>query len=151
MDKESLVRETIDLQRKANKATRQNDIKVWMSLPISIAQLKTLFFIVDQGGTSPGELALALGVTTTNTTGIIDRLLKQELVSRAENPENRRRLIIRATGKGEDLVTNLRERRAGPMCEILDYMSMGELITLSQGLRYLLKAAETREQRSAGS
>jgi len=151
MDKESLVRETIDLQRKANKATRQNDIKVWMSLPVSIAQLKTLFFIVDQGGTSPGELASALGVTPTNTTGIIDRLVKQELVSRTENPENRRRLIIRATRQGEDLVTDLRERRAGPMREILDYMSMDELSTLSQGLRSLLKAAQARGQKSGGS
>ena len=145
MEKVELVREIIELQRKVDRARRQYQLDVWMSLPLTIAQLKSLFFISNQGSTNSGKLAAALGVTPTDTTGIVDRLVKQGLVSRTENAQDRRMLLLRATDKGEELVTNLRERRRGHMSEVLEHMSMDELATLAQGLTSLVKAAEANE------
>ena len=146
MDKAELISQIITLQRKADQARRQYELDVWMSLPLTIAQLKSLFFIINQGSTSAGTLAAALGVTPTNTTGIIDRLVKQGLVTRTENPENRRMLLLRATDRGEELVARLRERRRDYMSEVLQRMSVGELTTISQGLSSLVKAAEVQEK-----
>lgn len=142
MEKAELVREIIELQRKVDRARRQREPGPWMDLPLTIAQLKSLFFISNQGSTNLGNLAAALGVTPTNTTGIVDRLVKKKLVSRNEDTQDRRMLLLQATTKGEELVTNLRDRRRGHVSEVLALMSMDELVTLAQGLTSLVKANE---------
>jgi DNA-binding MarR family transcriptional regulator len=145
MEREELIREIIELQRKADRARRQYEIDVWMGLTLTRAQLKSLFFISNQGSTNSKELAAALGVTPTNTTGIVDRLVKQGLVSRTEDTRDRRMLLLRATDEGEELLAKLRERRRGYMSEILARMSADELATLAQGLASLVKAMEHDE------
>ncbi len=114
MDKVTLIEKIIQLQRQLNRALRQHEPDVWMNLNLTIAQLKSLFFIVNEGSINFRKLAAALGVTPANMTGIVNRLVVQGLVSRTENPEDRRMLLLRATGKGEALVTNLRESNNEP-------------------------------------
>ena len=103
--KEELVNQIIQLQRKADQARRQYELDIWISLPLTIVQLKSLFFISDQGSTTSGKLAVALGVTPTNMTGVVDRLVKRGLVSRTEGAQDRRSVSLRVTDKGEELVT----------------------------------------------
>ena len=145
MDKTKLIKEIIELQRQVDRSRRQPTLDVWMSLPITIAQLKSLFFISNQGGSNLGQLAAALGVTPANVTGIVDRLLEHGLVSRKENMQDRRMLLLRTTSKGEELVANLRERRRSHLSEILARLSVDELATLAQGLTSLVKATEAHE------
>jgi DNA-binding MarR family transcriptional regulator len=148
MEKTELIREIIELQHKVDRARRQYQLDVWMSLPLTIAQLKSLFFISNQGSTNLGNLAEALGVTPTNMTGIVDRLVKKGLVSRTENPEDRRMLSLRVTAEGEELVARLRQKRKGYMSEVLAHMGTDELATLAQGFASLVKAIETHEVES---
>ena len=145
MDKLELINQIIELQRISDRARRQYELDVWMNLPLTIGQLKSLFFIRNQGSTNLSTLATALGVTPTNTTGIIDRLMKQGLVSRTENPEDRRMLILRPTHKGEELVNKLRARRRDYMFEILSHMSVDELTDLLKGLTSLIEVSEKHE------
>ncbi len=145
MEKLELITEIIELQRKIDRARRQYELDVWMGLPLTMAQLKSLFFINNQGSTNSGKLAAALGVTPTNVTGIIDRLVKQDLVSRTEDMQDRRMLLLQATGRGEELVVKLRERRRGYLSEALARFSVDELATLAQGFNLLAEAIEARE------
>ena len=92
------------------------------------------------------KLAAALGVTPTNVTGIVERLVKKGLVTRTESDQDRRILLLRATEDGEELVVKLGERRRGHMSEVLAHMSMGELATLAQGFASLVKAVEAHER-----
>jgi DNA-binding MarR family transcriptional regulator len=144
-NKKRLIREIIELQRKADRARRQYELDVWMGLTLTRAQLKSLFFISNQGSTNSKELAAALKVTPTNTTGIVDRLVKQGLVSRTEDTRDRRMLLLRATDEGEELLAKLRERRRGYMSEVMSRMSVDELATLAQGLASLVKATQDYE------
>lgn len=145
MFKEELVEQIIQLQRKADQARRQYELDIWMSLPLSIAQLKSLFFITDQGKTTSGKLAIVLGVTPTNITGIVDRLVKQGLVSRSEDTQDRRSLSLRATDKGEELITHLRARRTGYLYDVLERMDLNELTELAKGLTAFIEATEAQE------
>jgi DNA-binding MarR family transcriptional regulator len=145
MEKQELITEIIKLQRKVDRSRRQYELGVWLDLPITMAQLKSLFFISNQGSTHPGKLAAALGVTPTNVTGIIDRLVKQGLVSRAEDVQDRRVMLLKATGRGEELVARLRERRRSYLAGVLERLRMDELNVLARGLASLARAAETRE------
>jgi DNA-binding MarR family transcriptional regulator len=145
MEKEDLVKKVMELQRKVDRVRRQYGVDVWMGLPITIAQLKSLWFISSRGSCNSSELATALKVTPTNITGIIDRLVKQGLVSREEDAEDRRKLLLRVTDKGEELLDKLRERRKGRLSEVLSRMTPEELNTLAQGYSFLIKAQDDQE------
>ncbi len=148
MDKSELTKEIIELQRLVFRSSRQYGRDVWLELNLTISQLKSLFFIANQGTTNFSRLAAALGVTPPNVTGIVDRLVDQGLVSRRENPEDRRMLMLRVTKKGETLISELRERTVSHMSEALAHLSLGELNTIAQGLRLLSKAVEAHEESS---
>jgi DNA-binding MarR family transcriptional regulator len=145
MDKAELIKEIIKLQKKIDLARRQYELDVWMNLPITIGQLKSLFFISNQGSTNLGKLAAALRVTSTNTTGIIDRLVKQGLVSRTEDAQDRRMLLLRVTEEGERLVTQLREKRRDYRVQVMTRMNIEELTTLAQGLTFMSGAVTAHE------
>jgi DNA-binding MarR family transcriptional regulator len=49
-------------------------------------------------------------------------------------------LILRTTEKGEELVSNLRERRRNVMADALARLNADELATLAKGLNSLVKA-----------
>ena len=146
METTELIGEILKLQRRIDRARRQYQLDIWMSLPLTMAQLKCLFFISNQGSTNSKKLAKALGVTPTNITGIIDRLVKQGLVSRTEDAQDRRMLVLKATVKGEGLVTSLRERKRSLFSKALAYMSTDELTALYQGLTSLAKLVEAHEE-----
>jgi DNA-binding MarR family transcriptional regulator len=143
--KAELIEEIVQLQRQVNRALRQGESDVWMELSLTIAQLKSLFFISNEGSTNFTKLAQALRVTPSNVTGIVDRLVGQGLVSRRENPESRRMLVLQATDKGEALLTSLREIKIGQLSEMLSRLSEEQLSTLAQGLRFLAKTTEVGE------
>jgi DNA-binding MarR family transcriptional regulator len=145
MEKEGLINKIIELQWKEDRCRRQYELDVWMTLTLTRAQLKSLFFISNRGSTNSKELSAALSVTPTNTTGIVDRLEKQGLVSRTGDTQDRRILTIRTTDKGEELVTKLRERRRGYMSEILTRISTDELTTIARGLASLVNVMERDE------
>jgi DNA-binding MarR family transcriptional regulator len=105
---------------------------VWMDLDLTIVQLKSLFFIDSKESTNFKNLADALGVTPPSITGIIDRLVEQDLVSRKENPENRRMLVLKVTVKGKELLTKLIEIRKSKMISILGRLSLQDLSDLAR-------------------
>jgi DNA-binding MarR family transcriptional regulator len=146
MDKTTLIKEIIELQRKVDRYRRGTTLDAWMNLPpITVPQIKSLFFISNQGSTSLGKLASALGVTPANVTGIVDRLVEHKLITRVENTQDRRMLIVRTTEKGEELVANLRERKKSYLSKALSDLNSDELTNLSQGLASLVKAFESQQ------
>lgn len=146
MPEEELVEKIIQLQRKADQARRQYELDIWMNLHLTIAQLRSLFFISDQVNTTAGKLAAAQNVTPTNITGIVDRLVKKGLVKRTEDSRDRRSLSLQTTDKGEELVIKLRSRRSGYLSGVLNRMSDEELGQMMLGLEAFVKAAEVQER-----
>jgi DNA-binding MarR family transcriptional regulator len=120
---------------------------IWMDVELTMAQFKSLIFIINDDKATPGKLAKALSVTSANVTGIIERLVKQGLVIRKGNPEDRRVLFLEATPKGISLYGSLLEWRAKDMSGILERMNSEEVAHLAQGLTALLRAV--RERRDA--
>jgi len=113
-----------------------------MDLSLTIAQLKSLFFIDSEGSTNFKKLASALRVTPPNVTRIIDRLVKEGLVSREENPDNRRMQLLKTTDSGKALLAKLRESGISSVSGILTQLSLEELSDLAQGLAALVRAAK---------
>ena len=94
------------------------------------------------------RLADALEVTPPSVTGIVDHLVEHGMVSRQENPENRRMQTLRVTDKGKALILKLREGRVSHIAGILAHLTSEELSTLSQGLKALNRAASAQHSRN---
>jgi len=143
----NLLAEVLELEHRAHQLMRQYSLDAWMGLSLTVPQLKSLFFIATHPDTSPGKLAAALGVTPSNVTGIVDRLVEQGLVHREENQSDRRVLVLKLTEKGKTILANLRERRSNRVQEIMSKLSEQELNCLAIGLRALVAAAEETDRR----
>jgi DNA-binding MarR family transcriptional regulator len=134
MDREKLIQEIVNLGHRLGHHVRQHEPDAWMDLNLTISQVKSLFFINATGGTNFRKLAAALGRTPPDVTRIVDRLVGQGLVSRRENPEDRRMLMLHTTEAGKALVTRLHESRMSQIHHILEQLSDKELATLAEGL-----------------
>jgi MarR family transcriptional regulator, organic hydroperoxide resistance regulator len=146
MENTAIIEKILDLQQQADNTFRHFSPQHWIELNLSIAQLKSLLFIAAKGKTNFKKIAEALGVTPPNITGIIDRLVEQGLVSRTENSEDRRIMLLQVTDKGQQLLTNLRESRVNFFKQVLSRMKQDELQCLSQGLAALIKAAAQKSE-----
>jgi DNA-binding MarR family transcriptional regulator len=144
MVKKELIEEMVELQRRVDRDRRQYELDAWMHLHLGIGQLKALFFISNRGSTTTGKLATALGVTPTNVTGIIDRLLEKELITRTGDPDDRRVLLLRTTTPGDELVTELRQKRRERMTELFNRLSDEEAAFVAQALKIMVKAIEVQ-------
>ncbi len=122
-----------------------------MDLSLTIPQLKTLFYVVDEGTTHFRKLAGALRVTPSNVTGIVDRLVQQRLINRQENPEDRRVFLLTPTRQGEILVDRLREKRTNYLSRIIEELDAEELSDLERGLTALARAVAKQEEESLAS
>jgi DNA-binding MarR family transcriptional regulator len=143
MDKSQLVQEVVELERQVGRIIGQHAPSVWIDSGLTVTQLRSLFLIANKGSTNFRKLAEALKVTPSNVTGIIDRLEDQGLVSRTQNPEDRREMTLQATDKGKALVFNLKEAGMQEMTQILSLLSLEELSALAQGLSAFMKAADS--------
>ena len=145
MDKLQLIHEIVELQEKLGEIIGQNHPSVLIASGLTIAQLKSLFLITSKGSTNFKKLAEALAVTSSNVTGLVDRLVELGLVSRAESPEDRRMMILQATDKGRALLSNFKERGLKHMTQILTLLSLEELTALAQGLSAFIRVANAHK------
>jgi DNA-binding MarR family transcriptional regulator len=143
MGKSQLIQEIVELERQVGRIMGQHAQIIWIDSGLTLTQLKSLFLIANKGSTNFTKLAEALGVTPSNVTGIVDRLEEQGLVSRTQNPEDRREMTLQATDRGKALVSNLKEVGVKHMTQILSLLSLRELSALAQGLSAFIEAAET--------
>jgi DNA-binding MarR family transcriptional regulator len=143
MGKSQLIQKIVELERQVGRIIGQHAQIIWTDSGLTLTQLRSLFLIANKGSTNFRKLAEALGVTPSNVTGIVDRLVEQGLVSRTQNPEDRREMTLQATDKGQAVVSNLKEVGIKHMTHILSLLSLEELSALIQGLSAFIRVAET--------
>ena len=145
-NRDELTEAIIQLWKRMGQCMGKDAPEAWLELSLTIGQLKSLLFIDYEGSTNFKRLAAALGVTPPNVTGIVDRLVEHELVSRSENPENRRMQILRLTEKGSNLLNELKERKVSQLTALLSRMDTQDLFALEQSLAALTRTAGQSEE-----
>lgn len=98
---------------------------------------------------SPAGLSTLTGISRSTMTGIIDRLEKNHLLERRQNPQDRRSQNIEFTEKGLDLIKNLSQVAEKIKSEPLQALSEEQLLNLRDDLvlieNYLKKEQEDGE------
>jgi DNA-binding MarR family transcriptional regulator len=99
-------------------------------------------------GLRMGDLSRRLMVSNGNVTGLIDRLVQEELVSRETAPGDRRKQVVRLTPAGRrafDAMAPAHEAWIVDMMSGLERDDMGELLELLGRLRSVLDHPQTDE------
>src|SRR5437660_5468324 len=104
-----------------------------MDIDITIAQLRTLHVLAEEGPLVIGQIAQRLGIGLSTGGHLVDRLVQAGLAERAEDAEDRRRTVARLTPAGEHVYTQL---RIGPqrMQALLREMDEDDLRALLEGI-----------------
>lgn len=105
---------------------------------------------IQEGATSPGELARLWRVTPAVVTGILDRLERRSLVRREPDPLDRRRLRLALTAQGEQAGRDIDQMLTGALAQQLATCSAGELAELQRSLLLLQRVFRELEARQPG-
>ena len=95
--------------------------------PLTLPQFDVMAQLHRNDGMTPGELTRELLVTAGNLTGIIERLVRMELVSRHSVPGDRRAVRLRLTTKGRRLMRSAIPRHRREVASLVSVLPAGEL------------------------
>ena len=116
-------------------------IKGWSEGGLTIPQMRLLWTLRDEDGQPVGALAEHLGVNPSTITGHVDRLVRQGLVRREEDPDDRRIVRNFLTEDGLVTVNAVRHIAGVYVINILKRLEDHELERLDAALRDLNRAA----------
>ena len=107
-----------------------------------LLQLRVLVVLWSRPSLSLGELAQAVGISLTRASRLCDRLVTHGLVNRADDPDNRRQLVLRLTPAGQEVVETVWQERAEEIRPVLSRMSPEGRVRLVSALGEFARAAD---------
>lgn len=117
----------------------------WLSLDLTMGQLKALFVLTTQGPLSVGTLGRVLAIGEPAASLLVDKLEERGLAGRADDPQDRRRTLVVPTEGATALAVRLRRARDEQLSGWLTRLSAHELRDLHRGLTALVRVTEDRE------
>lgn len=109
--------------------------------PVGLAEAEfrvlTALFSQPDGVAYPSDLCLRAAQSPANMSRISDELVDRELITRAHSAQDRRRMVLGITAKGEELVRSLLPTLFGPMRALFSDFSDPEQIHLIELLKRL--------------
>jgi DNA-binding MarR family transcriptional regulator len=119
--------------------------EVWSDVSVTIQQLRVMTILYTDGPRRVSILARRLNVSTPTMTGILDRLVRQDLISRQDDPADRRVVLNVLTEKGHSLIERLQPVQSDRLRDIVARLESGQRQDVVSGLTRLLAAARAVE------
>lgn len=94
-------------------------------------------------GMTLGELSQRMMVTNGNVTGLVDRLVAEELISRKQHKSDRRSHIVSLTEKGRRQFGRMAKEHEDWIAEMFSELSRTEIATLTKVLGKLKSSVRT--------
>jgi DNA-binding MarR family transcriptional regulator len=110
-DRGKLIHEVGAVLRTYQRSVDVFDETVAGYLGINRTDLRALDVLLEQGQTTPGFLADALGLTSGSVTALLDRLERLKFLERSPDPSDRRRIVVRPSPQ----ILALAEKIYGPL------------------------------------
>jgi DNA-binding MarR family transcriptional regulator len=101
--------------------------RAWADLGLTTAQLRVMFLMRTTPGVTAGALASRLAVTPPTISGIVDRLVKLDLVRREDDESDRRLVRNFLSDKGEAACSMLQRRSHAYLGHVLAAMDAADI------------------------
>jgi DNA-binding MarR family transcriptional regulator len=108
---------------------------------VTLTQFRTLVILDGHAGINLNRLAELLDVNSSTAMRMIDRLLVADLVTRRDNPANRREVLLDLSVAGRRIVRQVTAKRRAEIARIVTQMPEAQREALVQALRAFAAAA----------
>src|SRR5436189_41998 len=71
---------------------------------LGVSETQALSYLAIHGDRGQNDLGTDLGITSGASTALVDRLERQGIAERYAHPSDRRRVVVRLTSKGHDVL-----------------------------------------------
>ncbi len=112
---------------------------------LTLTQIKILMLLSRHGTVSGGELAGMLGVGAAALSGMVDRLVVQDLVARTEDLQDRRVRRIGLTKAGNELISGIITAGAEKHRRLLSRLTADELAVVAEAMHLMVRVAAEAE------
>jgi len=110
---------------------------------LGVSETQALSYLAIHGDRGQNDLGTDLGITSGASTALVDRLERQGIAERYAHPSDRRRVVVRLTSKGHDVLRQSHDWLAGSLRDV----SSQELPALSRTLRQIADALRAESER----
>lgn len=133
------IDDLVDLLRRAILQFQPGPESIAHDWPnLTMQQLRIMRILYTEGATRVSVLARHLAVSTPTVTGILDRLVRQGLTSRADDPRDRRVVLNMLTESGLAVMEHFQPILESRLVGSVERLDPSERQALRSGLRGLL-------------
>jgi len=147
--RDAAIDAALQVQRELMQAFHARPDPGWLHLELTMGQLKALFVLADEALTV-GQVASLMGLSQPTSSLLIDRLVHLGLVTRTEDPDDRRRTRVRVTADGRTRLTGLRQGGEDRWRALLEQLDPDDLAAWTRVVGALAQIA-TADQVSASA
>jgi DNA-binding MarR family transcriptional regulator len=112
---------------------------------VSLPQARTLAFLKRCPGASLSTLADSIGVTKATASNLVDRMVQRGMISREEDPNERRCIVLSLTGSGEKALNEANELAVIELSKVLANVPPDRLQKIYEGMTELRSVFEARK------
>lgn len=102
---------------------------------LSVGQLAALYLLDENGTLRVSDVAGELDLSLPTASRLVDDLVRQELVGRAEDPSDRRARILTLTARGRAFIAKSSEARMATIASATSEVPAGTVTALWSALR----------------
>ena len=97
-------------------------LQFWDDRGLTMTQLRLMYLLLAGDGRPAGELAEAMNVRPATVTGLTDRLVRQQLIERLADPQDRRVVRVALTAEGRRVVGEIETASRAYLAAVFDRM-----------------------------
>jgi DNA-binding MarR family transcriptional regulator len=139
--REELIAEVMEAQQLVARSMLSLAEPNWLELDLTLTQLKSLMVLTASGSMPIHRLADLLHIQRSATSTLVDHLVRVHLLTRAEDPDDRRQTLVDLTPSGQALVTRLRQGQEEKMRAVLSKLPDDDLAAVARILRAVAQSA----------
>ncbi len=136
---EECAREVLDVIPQVMRLIRA-ELREHRKAELSVTQFRSLAFLGRHSGASLSELAEHIGLALPSMSKLVDGLVERGLVTRQEDPADRRRVVLCVTAMGDESVCAARKATQDYLAGRLALLAPEERATVSSAMAALRAA-----------
>jgi DNA-binding MarR family transcriptional regulator len=117
------------------------------ALELTMSQAKLLYVVMAHGPLTMSEVAGQLGVTLSTASGAVDHLVSAGLLTRADDPANRRQVLVTVTRVGLTTLEQMREFGERQLRSLFDHIPDADVAVVERAMEILTAAIDDAERR----
>ncbi|OYD14680.1 hypothetical protein CH333_07485 [candidate division WOR-3 bacterium JGI_Cruoil_03_44_89] len=115
-------------------------------LRLTESQVLTLSSLFGREVWKMTELSESVNINLSAMTGVVDSLVRNELVERKRDVKDRRRVLVHLTSRGKKIARKIRTTRKRKIRNIIEYLNEDEREAIISGFEKAVKAISTRAE-----